>query len=66
MNRKLITAFVVSFALAVFLGMMDYETESLSHLFSIKSNVIALFFYAVIFTSAYCLIASAIKWVRAK
>lgn len=52
MNRQkeLLTLLLVSFLAAITLGMMDYETESLLHLFtSDPGNWIALLIYTGVF-----------------
>lgn len=52
MNRQkeLLTLLLVSFLASIMLGMMDYETESLVHLFtSDPGNWIALLIYTGVF-----------------
>lgn len=52
-QKQLLTLLLVSFLAAVTLGMMDYETESLVHLFtSDLGNLVAL----LIYTGAFMLL----------
>lgn len=52
-QKQLLTLLLISFLAAVTLGMMDYETESLVHLFtSDPGNLVAL----LIYTGAFMLL----------
>ncbi len=50
-RRYIVIIILISFCLYVFLGMMDYETKSLIHLFTAEfGNVVALLLYTLVFS----------------
>ncbi|NRB48590.1 MAG: hypothetical protein HRU41_13015 [Saprospiraceae bacterium] len=64
-QKELLTLLLVSFLASIMLGMMDYETESLVHLFtSDPGNWIALLIYTGVFMLLGLMLLSLFRGIR--